>query len=121
MCIRDRLCAGIKSCERELSAGWYEIYDQWGNVARLWIAENHPTQGFPLFNRPVVVEGIWTKFEDQYQLMCQQITDASEGSCHYIPPPSLSFENNLPVLSWSNVPEATTDVWIDVYKRQGHN
>ncbi len=106
------LCAGIKSCERELSAGWYEIYDQWGNVARLWIAENHPTQGFPLFNRPVVVEGIWTKFEDQYQLMCQQITDASEGACHYIPPPSLSFENNLPVLSWSNVPEATTDVWI---------
>lgn len=105
-------CAGIKSCESELSAGWYEVFDQWGNIARLWIAENHPAQGFPLFNRPLVVEGIWTKFEDQYQLMCQQITDASEGSCHYIPPPSLSFENNLPVLSWSNVPEATTDVWI---------
>jgi len=105
-------CAGIKSCESELSAGWYEVFDQWGNIARLWIAENHPAQGFPLINRPLVVEGIWTKFEDQYQLMCQQITDASEGSCHYIPPPSLSFENNLPVLSWSNVPEATTDVWI---------
>lgn len=105
-------CAGIKSCESELSAGWYEVFDQWGNIARLWIAENHPAQGFLLFNRPLVVEGIWTKFEDQYQLMCQQITDASEGSCHFIPPPSLSFENNLPVLSWSNVPEATTDVWI---------
>ncbi|HSF89283.1 MAG TPA: phospholipase D-like domain-containing protein [Saprospiraceae bacterium] len=105
-------CAGIKSCESELSAGWYEVFDPWGNIARLWIAENHLSQGFPLFNRPVVVEGIWTKFEDQYQLMCQQITEAPEGVCHFIAPPTLSFENSLPVLSWSDIPTATTDVWI---------
>lgn len=105
-------CAGIKSCERELSAGWYEVYDQWGNVARLWIAENHSLTGFPLFNRPLVIEGIWTKFEDQYQLMCQQITSAPEETCHFIAPPTLFFENNLPVLAWSDIPKAATDVWI---------
>lgn len=105
-------CAGINSCESELSAGWYQLYDQWGNIARLWIADNHPDEGFQLLNRPLVIEGIWTKFEDQYQLMCQQVTDASEGPCHFTAPPSLSFENNLPVLSWTNIPEATTDVWI---------
>ena len=105
-------CAGIKSCEGELSAGWYEVYDQWGNIARLWIADNHPEEGFQLLNHPVVIEGIWTKFEDQYQLMCQQVTDASGGSCHFITPPNLSFDNNFPVLSWSDIPEATTDVWI---------
>ncbi len=105
-------CAGIKSCESELSAGWYELFDQRGNIARLWIAENHHSQGFQLFNRPVVVEGIWTKFEDQYQLMCQQIIDAPEGACYFIAPPNLSFVNNLLVLSWSDIPQATTDVWI---------
>jgi phosphatidylserine/phosphatidylglycerophosphate/cardiolipin synthase-like enzyme len=105
-------CAGIRSCDSQLTSGWYELFDQWGNIARLWIADYHPVEGFQLLNRPVVIEGIWAKFEDQYQLMCQQISAASEGSCHFIAPPSFSFENNLPVLSWSDIPEAITDVWI---------
>jgi hypothetical protein len=105
-------CAGINSCEAELAAGWYDIFDQFGNKTRLWIAEDHPVTGFPILDRPVSIEGIWTKFEDQYQLLCQKITDASEGSCHYISPPHLAFIQDAPSIYWNQIPYALTYVEI---------
>lgn len=103
-------CAAINSCESELASGWYELYDQWGNIIRLWVADDHPVEGFPLFDRPVTVEGIWTKFEDQYQLSLQQVSDASEGNCHYIPPAHLAFSQGLPSITWDQVPSGITEV-----------
>ncbi|MBK9104345.1 MAG: T9SS type A sorting domain-containing protein [Saprospiraceae bacterium] len=103
-------CAGISSCEDNLSSGWYVLYDQAGNEARLAIFDNPAVVGFPLLNRPVTIEGIWTKFEDQYQLLCQSISDASEGDCHYISPAHLSFSQGLPIVQWSAPPGAKT--WL---------
>jgi hypothetical protein len=107
-------CAAINSCESELASGWYELYDQWGNIIRLWVADDHPVEGFPILNRPVIVEGIWTKFEDQYQLSLQQVSDASEGNCHYIPPAHLAFSQGLPSITWDQVPSGITEVWFGV-------
>lgn len=105
-------CAGINTCEREVDAGWYIVYDQYGNEARLAISDNHPVEGFPLLDKPVTVEGIWVRFEDQYQLLCQSISDASEGDCHYISPAHLSFSQGLPVIQWSAPPGVMT--WLKV-------
>ncbi len=103
-------CAGISSCEDNLSSGWYVLYDQSGNEARLAVVDNQAVNGFPLLDRPVIIEVIWTKFEDQYQLMCQSISDASEGDCHYISPAHVSFSQGLPILQWSAPPGAKT--WL---------
>lgn len=105
-------CAGISSCEKALYSGWYILYDQWGNTTRLWIADNHAVEGFPIRDHPVIIEGIWTKFEDQYQLLCQTISDASEGDCHYMPPAQVSFSQGLPVLKWSPLPTGETAVSV---------
>lgn len=109
-------CAGISSCEGELSSGWYVLYDQEGNEARLAVLDNQEVIGFPLLNRPVIIEGIWTKFEDQYQLLCQSISDASEGDCHYISPALLSFSQGLPFLQWTTPPGVET--WVSVGEEQ---
>lgn len=108
-------CLGIASCESELEEGWYSVFDQWANQARLKIAGDHPSVGFPIQDMPFSVEGIWTKIGDQYQLICQQILNAAEGSCHYISPGIYtSIEFGTPVLKWSNVPLANTRVEIKV-------
>ena len=105
-------CVGIASCEVKLSDGWYTFFDQQGNIARLQITEGSDAVGFSITDLPFTVEGIWTKYEDQYQLKCQQITDASEGDCHYISPPQLSFELDNPQLLWEHVGESGSEVWI---------
>lgn len=105
-------CAAIQSCESELASGWYELYDQSGNIIRLQVADDHPVEGFPILRRPVTVEGIWSKFEDQYQVWVQNISDASEGNCHYIPPAHVSFHQGLPVITWEQLPSGTTEVLI---------
>jgi len=106
-------CLGIASCEPTLSGGWYTLYDQQGNIARLPVADGQDVEGFLVAETPFTIEGIWTKFEDQYQLKCQHISDASEGSCHYISPPQLSFSEDIPHLVWEKVGQEGSEVWID--------
>lgn len=91
------------------------MFDQWGHTTRLWIADGHPVEGFPLSHRPVTLEGIWTKFEDQYQLTCQSIADASEGSCYTIPQGDVIFNDATVHLVWNGIPFlAGTDTYIQL-------
>ena len=106
-------CMGIASCEPSLSGGWYTLYDQQGNIARLSITDGQDEVGLPIADSPFTIEGIWTKFEDQYQLKCRHISDASEGTCHYISPPQLSFSENVPHLVWDKVGPEGSEVWIN--------
>ncbi|MBP7240233.1 MAG: hypothetical protein KBA14_08405, partial [Saprospiraceae bacterium] len=106
-------CMGIASCEPLLSEGWYTVYDQQGNIARLSITNGQDVEGYPISDSPFTVEGIWTRFEDQYQLKCQYISDASEGTCHFISPPQLSFSGNVPHLVWDKVGPEGSEVWIN--------
>ena len=106
-------CVGIASCEASLEEGWYILYDQQGNTARLQLSGSEQAIGFPIRNSPITVEGIWTKFEDQYQLKCRQISDAAEGDCHYISPPQLSYNDHIPHLLWLLVGKEGSEVWID--------
>lgn len=107
-------CTGIRSCESRLTDGWYQLYDQLGHTCRLWIAFGTQSYGYLVNSQPVTVEGIWTRIEDQYQLLCQEIADASEGSCHTLPPAEVTFNNNTAVLTWSEAPEASTTIWIGI-------
>ncbi len=113
---------GISSCESFIDEGWYVLYDQQGHVTRLWIARDHQMIGFPLTDRPVHIEGIWTRFEDQYQLRAQTITDASEASCPFISKGHHTFYDDLPLLVWDQVQPATSSVWIgdSTFSRQIH-
>ncbi len=106
-------CVGIASCEPTLSEGWYTLYDQQGNIARLSVSGGQDIEGFPISDSPFTIEGIWTKFEDQYQLKCQYISYASEGTCHFISPPQLSFSGNVPHLVWDKVGPESSEVWIN--------
>jgi phosphatidylserine/phosphatidylglycerophosphate/cardiolipin synthase-like enzyme len=107
-------CMGIASCEPNLSGGWYTLYDQQGNIARLSVAEGQDIAGFLISDSPYTIEGIWTKFEDQFQLKCQDLSDASEGSCHFISPPQLSFVGDTPHLFWETIGLLEgSEVWIN--------
>ena len=41
-------CMGIASCEPSLSGGWYTLYDQQGNIARLSITDGQDKVGLPI-------------------------------------------------------------------------
>ncbi len=107
-------CSGISSCEFRATDGWYTLYDQFGHTCRLWIAFGTPAYGYVINSRPVTIEGIWTRFEDQYQLMAQVISDASEGACHLLAPPEITFVDSKPLLSWKDIPMDKTEVWIGI-------
>lgn len=105
-------CSGIQSCESTLTDGWYTIFDHTGNKARLLVDPSTPLDDFPITTHPVAISGIWAAFEDQYQLLGQNIADASEGDCHILPPAEITFLNNQVQLSWNDLPAANTKVWI---------
>jgi hypothetical protein len=84
-----------------LDNGWYDIYDRRGQQLRLKISENHPLIGFPMTEKPVTIAGIWTKIENQYYMIAQQITDASEGNCDLIPPGHPAFIQGFPSIIWN--------------------
>ncbi len=106
-------CAGIASCESALDEGWYSFFDLWGNQARLKIIGGHASIGFPVQDTPFSVEGIWTKIEDQYQLILQLIENAQKEAYHYISPGKYStIVSGEPVLVWENLPLGMTQVEI---------
>lgn len=106
-------CAGVSSCEPYFQEGAYTLYDQWGNTARLWITADMEDRAIPISSMPYTIDGIWMRFEDQYQLMAQDIREAVESNCHYISPAEISFVGNAAVLSWQNLPFASTFLEID--------
>ncbi len=103
-------CSGVASCETKFQEGVYTMFDQWGSTARLWITDDLEDEQIDIESIPYAVEGIWTKFEDQFELLGQTITDASEGACHLIAPAEISFNGNDVVLTWENLPLAHTIV-----------
>lgn len=105
-------CSGIASCEPQLQEGVYRMFDQFGNISRLHVSEDLEDEDVPVQTRPYTMEGIWTKFEDQYELLALAVADASEGNCHYIAPPTVSYDAGEVVLSWHDLPLAETQVLI---------
>ncbi len=103
-------CGGIASCEASFAKGFYKLYDQFGWQARLLISEALEDEHIAISTSPYAFEGIWTKFEDQYELLGQNIADASEGSCHLIPPAEIAFDSNNVVLTWNDLSLSPTFV-----------
>lgn len=105
-------CIGIQSCENTLTDGWYTIFDPTGNKARLLVDPSTPLDDYPITTHPITLSGIWATFEDQYQLLGQNIADASEGACHIIAPAEINFVGHKTQFSWSDLPAGVTTLWI---------
>ncbi len=105
-------CSGIASCESQLEEGVYRMFDPYGNISRLRVSEDLEDEDIAIQSRPYTMEGIWTKFEDQYELLALAVADASEGNCHYISPPTISFTGDAVVLAWHDLLLAETQVRI---------
>jgi phosphatidylserine/phosphatidylglycerophosphate/cardiolipin synthase-like enzyme len=96
-------CAGIQTCESAFESGWYQLYDDQGHLTRLWIAENHPIEGDQIPQPPFQIDGIWTHFEDQFQLLAQSIIPTDADSCFSIPPGNVDLTGGQLKVQWNDV------------------
>ena len=101
-------CVGINTCESKFAEGPYIAYDQFGHISKIIVnsESNLISQAIP--STALVLSGIWTSINGQYQLLVRETADASEGSCLLIPPATVSYSNNLVHLTWHNFPVAST-------------
>lgn len=101
-------CIGITSCESVFDDGPYVMYDQYGHAGRGVISNDQDFIGQPIPASPLMVDGIWTAIDGQYQLLIRDMADASEGSCLLIPPATVTIDNHLTRLTWTNIPSEIT-------------
>ncbi len=97
-------CVGITTCEASFDEGPYIAYDQFGHEAKMLISSSSAIIGQPIPSKAIVVSGIWTSINQQYQLLVRDYADASEGSCLLLPPASISFDNDQVQISWHDLP-----------------
>jgi hypothetical protein len=101
-------CVAINTCESKFAEGPYIAYDQFGHTAKVILNSESTLIGQSIPSTALVISGIWTSLNDQYQLLVRETADASEGSCLLIPPATMSFDNDLVRLTWHDMPIAST-------------
>jgi len=101
-------CVAISTCEAHFADGPYIAYDQFGHTARTLVNDVSPLIGQSIASSALVMSGIWTSVNGQYQLLLRDVDDASEGNCHLIPPAEINFANNLVYLDWHDMSVAST-------------
>ena len=96
-------CVGINTCETKFAEGPYVFYDQYGNTRKMIVNEESNLIGQPISSKALVVSGIWTSINGQYQMLAREAAEASKGSCFLIPPATVYFDSNKVKLTWQNI------------------
>lgn len=104
-------CVGINTCETNFAEGPYAFYDQYSNSRKMIMNEESNLIGQPISSKPLIVTGIWTNIDGQYQMLAREVSDAAEGLCKLIPPAIVTFSNDLVYLTWNDMPIAST--WLE--------
>ncbi|MEO5905409.1 MAG: phospholipase D-like domain-containing protein, partial [Saprospiraceae bacterium] len=93
-------CAGIHTCESTFESGWYMMFDDQGRTIRLVIEKNHHLEDTGIPDFPVSLTGIWTKIDEQYQLILQEFQNPASENCIVIPPARIWYFYNDMHLHW---------------------
>ncbi len=118
---RARLkCTGIRTCEHTFTDGPYFIYDQFGHSAKGIVVNGQSIVGESIPAGALVLTGIWTSVNGQYQLLIQSVIPASESDCHLLPPGNVTYDNGTTLLSYSGLQQDATWIeWgVDGYQEQ---